>query len=125
MGRYFGCVTRCPTTQSQPTPRFVGGVLLLVLLGVQLGLSDVRATGQAERGQTTAELSGAKRLGERVVWVFRTLIEHAQIEASESSVPTVHAHGAVFASRADDRGPRGGVELGVWLLDLPPPTMAS
>lgn len=101
----------------------VGGVLLLVLLGVQLGLGEVRGEARAEGTPAAAELSGAKRLSGCVVRAFRTLMEHVQCEASASAVPTVHAHGAVFARRASSQtcGVRSAV--GVWHLDLPPPAV--
>ena len=101
-------------------PRLVSGLLLLVVMGVQLGWSNA-LTARVESGPAAAELAGARRLGERVVRVLRSLIERGGAERRE-------AEG--FGGR-DWREPGrvagvdvevvAGVVLGEWELDLPPP----
>lgn len=98
----------------------MSGLLLLIVMGVQLGWSNA-LTARVESGPAAAELAGARRLGERVAQVLRSLMERSAVEPREASGVGGRAwrEPGRFATVGVVRG--SGVELGEWLLDLPPP----
>lgn len=102
----------------------MSGLLLLVVMGVQLGLSNAMAA-RMDACPAAAELAGARRLGGRVARVLRSLIERGEAawcRGLGGEEPERALAGAFAAGRAT---PRPGLALGEWVLDLPPPARSA
>ncbi len=121
--------TASPTSQAHPgltrTTRLVGGLLLLMVLGTSLGPETSGRWSHTAREHAAQELAGARRAGERVARAFWTLVGRHAVEAPATPtevLPGRRLSTGVVAAPA----PVGktGVELSVWLLDLPPPACA-
>lgn len=106
--------------------RLIGGVLLLVVLGANLGTDPSGRLAPGVRGHAARELATTRTLGERVAWAFWALVgrpDAARAEATGFGPAGSPGELAKVVARVGS-SPAKGIEAGVWLLDLPPPAVA-
>ncbi|MEQ8770682.1 MAG: hypothetical protein RIB60_09265 [Phycisphaerales bacterium] len=107
------------------TTRLVGGLLLLMVMGASIGPETSGRWSHSAREHAAQELAGARRAGERVAKAIWTFVGRHAVE-SPAATAQVLIDPSPASTLAISPAPvrTAGVELDVWLLDLPPPACA-
>ncbi len=101
-----------------------GGLSLLVLLTISVQLVVGAESALASVGTLGGERVCLRRLPTEVVRVIRDLVERRETEGEATRVASGITGEASPSVSTPESVPGPVAPLGVWLLDLPPPTLA-